>query len=101
ENYLAKRILWYRIDGSRRYSVAAHLKVAYVWQEGRFIDDENFWRSRVKPETVKVVRHGRGLRFFLETAAELDRFRSAVENELQSLEFQRFGPDEDDEEAAF
>jgi hypothetical protein len=36
ESYLRKRILYYRIDGKRRFSVAARRKNAYVWQHGRF-----------------------------------------------------------------
>jgi hypothetical protein len=88
EAYLRKRLLYYRIGAKRRYSLNARRKVAYVWQTGRFPGDIDFWSSRVKADEVKEVRDGEGLRFFVETAEELERFRKAVSEELTAEMFE-------------
>jgi len=68
EHYLPKRILRFRNGGKRRWSIAARRLNGYVWQDGRFAGDVEFWRSGVsRPEDVKPVENERCLRFFVET----------------------------------
>ena len=64
EAYLRKRILHYRLDGKRRWFVAARRAKAYVWQQGRFEGDVDFWRQRVStPDDVKPVKDSQRLTF--------------------------------------
>jgi hypothetical protein len=89
ENYLKRRLLHYRINGRRMYFVAAHRKTAYVWQHGRFPNDERFWIDRLGTEAeVKPVKEGRRLRFFLETDNQFRRFREAFERDLDAVSFE-------------
>jgi len=88
ENYLRKRILRYRVNGKRRYDVVAHAKRAYVWQRGRFKDDDKFWTVKIGAQAdVKPVKDGRALRFYLVSAEDFVRFSNALENDLRSVEF--------------
>ena len=84
ESYLRRRTFHYRIAGKRRWSINCRKKAAYVWQRGRFVDDEEFWRSRLEdPASMKSVKSGLALSFNLNTASELQEFRRAVTQELQ------------------
>ena len=72
ESYLRKRILRYRLGGKRRWFMAARNKNAYVWQQGRFEGDIDFWKKGLSdPEVVKPVKDGQCLRLFLDTADRL------------------------------
>lgn len=96
DSYLRKRILRYRVDGKRRWFVAARQSRAYVWQHDRFDGDVEFWQKGLSdPEVVKPVKDGECLRLFLSTADDFQFFRDAVTNRLleaKSLD----GPPEDD-----
>jgi hypothetical protein len=86
EAYLRKRILHYRLEGKRRWFVSAGRAKAYVWQQGRFDGDLEFWRQRVsKPDDVKPVKNNQRLRFFIATDDDFRRFHQAVTNELASV----------------
>jgi hypothetical protein len=88
EAYLRKRILHFRLDGKRRWFVAARRAKAYVWQHGRFEGDVDFWRERVsKPDDVKPVKDGQRLRFFIATEDDFRRFHQAATDELTSAEW--------------
>jgi hypothetical protein len=88
EAYLRKRILHYRLDGKRRWFVSARRAKAYVWQQGRFEGDVDFWRARVsKPDDVKPVKDSQRLRFFIATEDDFRRFHQAVTEELTSVEW--------------
>lgn len=83
EAYLRKRILHYRLEGKRRWFVAARRTKAYVWQQGRFEGDVDFWRARVSnPDDVKPVKDSQRLRFFIATEDDFRRFHQAVTDEL-------------------
>lgn len=83
ESYLPKRILRYRVHGKRRWFVAARRKLAYVWQHGRFENDEEFWRQRVEdPTTVVPVKEETCLRFRLTSQKDFDSFCDAAANQL-------------------
>jgi len=85
ESYLRKRILRYRVGGKRRWFLAARNKNAYVWQQGRFEGDIEFWRKGLSdPEVVKPVKDGQCLRLFLETANDFQFFHDAATQKLQS-----------------
>ncbi len=85
ENNIGKREVFYRIDGKRRYHVSAHQKVAYVWQNGRFEGDENFWQSRIG-EHIKVgpVKSASCLRFFLSSVSDFENFLTAFNGDLEA-----------------
>lgn len=88
EAYLPRRILRYRIDGKRRWHVSARRKVAYTWQVGRFDGDVEFWRRELhQKDTVKPVKDGEALRFFLETPDDFASFKRAVKSDLLNTEW--------------
>lgn len=88
ESYLRRRGLHYRINGKRRWTILCRKKFAYVWQRGRFNDDEEFWKNRLDDSaSVKSVKSGSALSFNLNTASELDSFRMAVTQELQNAKW--------------
>ena len=88
ENYLGKRILFYRLNGQRRFFVAARNKAAYVWQNRRFDDDENYWINKIGDHIdIKSVKDATCLRFFLSKAHDFEQFIDAINGDLQSIEF--------------
>lgn len=99
ESYLRKRILRYRVAGKRRWFLAARNKNAYVWQEGRFEGDIEFWRQRLsKSDDVEPVKRGECLRLFLNTADDFQSFHDAATEKLQSSEWLDVAPEEELEE---
>ena len=100
ENYLKKRILRYRCNGKRRWFVAARKKLAYVWQEGRFKGDIEFWQGKIsQSDSVKPVKDGKCLRMFLETASDFSAFHDASTSEVQNVSWleirEEQSPDDD------
>jgi len=96
ESYLRKRILRYRVDGKRKWFVAARNKNAYVWQQDRFDGDVEFWQQELSdPDVVKPVKDGECLRLFLSTAEDFRFFRDAVTERLVKAKWLG-GPPEDD-----
>jgi hypothetical protein len=96
ESYLAKRILRYRVAGKRRWFLAARNKNAYVWQEGRFEEDVEFWQGGLAdPSHVKPVKNKECLRLFLTACDEFQFFHKAVTAELQSRKWIEASHDED------
>jgi len=92
QSYLPKRMLIYRIGDKRRFDVAARRRSAYVWQIGRFRNDEQFWSSRIsQPDSVTPVATGTNLRFFLVTPVDFQRFGYAVQHELREVDFLEVG----------
>lgn len=88
ESYLRKRVLRYRLGGKRRWFMAARTKNAYVWQQGRFEADVEFWKNGLnKPEVVKPVKAGQCLRMFLDSAADFQFFHEAATQKLQSVDW--------------
>ncbi len=102
ENYLRKRILHYRIDGKRRWFVAARKAKAYVWQHGRFDGDIEFWqRGLTESEDVKPVKRNQCLSFFLATSDDFHFFHQAATEKLKATDWLGGSPeDELDEEDA-
>lgn len=99
ECYLRKRILRYRINGKRRWFVAARQKKAYVWQQGRFDNDIEFWQERIKDKDgVKPVKDGKCLRLFLESKLDFEKFDKATNSELQSSTWANVADEDFDEE---
>lgn len=90
ESYLPKRILRYKINGRRRFSLLARrTSSAYVWQDGRFRDDIEFWKGGISnPESVQPVKGGTCLRFSIATGKELAFFHRAVTQELTTVEWE-------------
>jgi hypothetical protein len=87
EGYLRKRTIRYRLQGHRRFSVTARRKFAYVWQAGRFAEDEEFWRKQLGNHIdAKPVKQGRCLRFFLSKPADFSGFTDALSKDLHFVE---------------
>jgi hypothetical protein len=100
ESYLRKRILHYRIDGKRRWFVAARQTRAYVWQHGRFDNDVEYWQQGLSEQaTVKPVKRGRCLRFFLDTRDDFQFFQKAATSGLLKAGWS-WSTDPDDSEDA-
>ena len=100
ESYLRKRILHYRIDGKRRWFVAARQTRAYVWQHGRFDNDVEYWQQGLSEQaTVKPVKRGRCLRFFLETPEDFQFFQKEATSGLLKTVWS-WSTDPDDSEDA-
>ena len=100
ENYLRKRILHFRIDGKRRWFMAARKAKAYVWQNGRFDGDIDFWRKGISvPDEVKPVKEGMCLSFFVSTEDDFRYFHQAATRDLMTREWSDTAPEEGVEEA--
>tara|TARA_Y100000814_G_scaffold111615_1_gene79018 strand:- start:1539 stop:2537 length:999 start_codon:yes stop_codon:yes gene_type:complete len=83
ESYLQKRILHYRIDGKKRWSPHARKDSAYVWQQGRFVEDIDFWSNGLSESSnIKTVAGDSCLSFSLMTKEDFDFFHAAVTKEL-------------------
>ena len=79
ETYLPKRGFHYRQDGRRRWSLHCRNETGYVWQRGRFSDDEAFWSQLLGDSAnIKPVKRGSALSFNLNESAELSAFKQAV-----------------------
>lgn len=88
ECYLRKRILHFRIDGKRRWFLAARRTKSYVWQHGRFDGDVAFWQSGVSASAeVKPVKNGTCLSFFLATKEDFEFFNEAATKKLTKVEW--------------
>ena len=73
--------------------MAARKKNAYVWQQGRFDDDVEFWKKGLRaPEGVKPVKKGKCLRLFLATKDDFKFFHEAATQSLQSSEWHGGSP---------
>lgn len=96
ESYLRKRILHYRIDGKRRWFAAARQARSYIWQHGRFDDDIEFWRNGLSDvNSVKPVKDGKCLSFFLATKEDFDFFHTAATDKLLKAEWTARSPEEE------
>ncbi|HSF18111.1 MAG TPA: hypothetical protein VLK65_21420 [Vicinamibacteria bacterium] len=88
EAYRPKRLLHYRLAGKRRWFVSAREKNAYVWQQGRFENDVEFWKHGLsESDDVKPVKNGACLRLFLNTAEHFQFFHEAATQKLQPTEW--------------
>jgi len=95
DNNLRSRYLRYKIGGRRRFGVSARREHAYVWQRGRFPDDMVFWKEQVGDQ-IDVEPVKGGLRFYLRSNADFERFRTTVAQDLNRVEWLGKGeiPDE-------
>jgi hypothetical protein len=88
EDSLRNRQLFYRIGGKRRLIVNCRSKFAYIWQDGRFAEDQEFWRKLLSdPNSVTPVKNGRALRFYLYTTSDFENFAKAARVDLIQTEF--------------
>ena len=88
ESHLRRRGFHYRASGKRRWSMYCRTKFAYVWQRGRFENDEEFWKDHLdESSSVKVVKSGAALSFNLKSPSDLQAFRQAVTSDLQSAKW--------------
>jgi hypothetical protein len=100
ESYLPKRILRYRIGGKRRWFLAARNKNAYVWQQGRFDGDIEYWRKGLgNPDVVKPVKNEMCLRLFLDTNEDFKFFYESATSQLLSARWLEDLPDDDVDDA--
>jgi hypothetical protein len=97
ENYLRRRTLIYRINGSRRWFISARRPHAYTWQRGRFDGDVDFWKQGLsEPDKVTSVKAGACLRFFLSTEQDFHYFAEAAKQKLASVQWTAGVADEDE-----
>ncbi len=88
QGYLRKRGLHYRVDGKRRWNVHARQDRAYVWQIGRFEEDQEFWKKKIGSHIdVIPVKKDKCLRFYLSSAEDFGNFLDAVQRELTNQKF--------------
>ena len=100
ESYLRRRGLRYRHSGKRRWFVTARNVRAYVWQQGRFNGDIEFWQGGLsKPDEAKSVKDGKCLRLHLYTAQDFQFFHDATTKKLQTVEWLGGSPEDEMEEA--
>ena len=94
---LPRRTLLYRIQGKRRWYMHGRKKSAYVWQIGRFEGDHEFWLKGISaPENARVVKNGRCISLTLFTAQDFQYFHDAVTGPLQSINWLKRSPEEED-----
>ncbi len=87
-NSLHKRALHYAINGKRRYNVEARRKAAYVWQIGRFMNDQEFWLEQLDSSAeIRPVAQGHVLRFYLKTSSHFAQFNKAINTSLNEVDF--------------
>ncbi len=99
ENYLPKRSLLYRLDGKRRWQIAARRNTAYVWQDGRFPDDQGFWQAKLGREAdVQPVKDDQCLRFYLVSSDDFAKFSEAMAKEVSKIEFLESDGDAEEQE---
>jgi hypothetical protein len=78
EHYLRDRKLFYRLEGKRRFLIAAVTKHARCLQFDRFEGDIEFWKHRISdPDSVREVSAGR-VRFLLSTTGDFKVFDAAI-----------------------
>jgi hypothetical protein len=96
EHYLLRRTLNHRTNAKRRFFLTARRKGnAYVWQEGRFHEDIEFWKAGISnPESAQPVKDGTCLSFSLATEEGLAFFYKAVTRDLTAVEWQEPSGDE-------
>jgi hypothetical protein len=100
ESYLRKRILHFRVDGKRRWFVAARQARAYVWQHGRFDNDVEYWKQGLSElASVKPVKRGRCLSFFLESQDDFQFFQKSATSGLLKAAWSGCVDTEDSEDA--
>ena len=100
ESYLRKRILHFRVDGKRRWFVAARQARAYVWQHGRFDNDVEYWKKGLSElASVKPVKRGRCLSFFLESQDDFQFFQKSATSGLLNAAWNWCVDTEDSEDA--
>lgn len=88
QHYLRKRLVRFFVADRWRWSVSAKTDRAYVWQNGRFEGDVEFWRSRLSvPDDVVPVKLDKSLRLRLRTAKDFANFVRAAEIESSSMRF--------------
>lgn len=88
ENYLPRRSLRYRVDGKRRWFVGAKTGWAYVWQEGRFVGDQEYWtRALGHDAEIEPVAQDNKLRFRLSSRKQLDAFLDAATEKCGEFEW--------------
>lgn len=88
ENSLLKRRLIYRVNRKRAWAVTARKERAYVWQEGRFKDDEKYWVKKIGTDAeVEPIKGGGALRFYLTSGCHFENFLDAVQRDLSAVEF--------------
>ncbi|HEX41052.1 MAG TPA: hypothetical protein ENN81_03220 [Phycisphaerales bacterium] len=96
ENYLKKRILYYRCGEYRRFFVAARKNNVYVWQYRRFPDDVEYWANTIRRDLdTEPVKDGKCLRFHLSSAADFKGFLTAMNGHLQTVKFSEEGADDE------
>lgn len=98
ENLLSRRQLSFRVKNKRRFSAHARASHVYIWQRGRFENDEEFWREKLRDDIEPTpVKDGACLRLNLSTKDDLERFKDAVTNHLTDVEFVDYDNSEDDD----
>lgn len=99
QGYLRKKQLHYRLNGKKRWNVHARQEHAYVWQIGRFEEDQEFWSRKIGSHIdVKPVRKSKqSLRFILSSAEDFGKFLDAVQNDLKNEMFTYAAEDLDEE----
>jgi hypothetical protein len=86
ESRLRYREVIYRIGGDRRFYLSCRTQYAYVWQRGRFKEDQAYWqRVLSEPDHVQQVNGNRALRFHLTTAADFAAFGKAMSQDLANV----------------
>ena len=88
ESYLRRRGLRFRVNGKRIFFVSARPQNVYVWQNGRFDDDEEYWETKIGSHIdLKQVKRGTCLRFYLKEKEDFDNFENAFQSDLASVTF--------------
>lgn len=99
ENNPRYRVLHFRADGKRRWTVFIRQKGCFVRQRGRFDKDLEFWQAGVNdPSSVKPIRSGKCVRLSLTTEQDFQFFLDAATRQLLSIQWTTGVEDEPDEE---
>ncbi len=88
ENNRNRKALMYRVAGKRRFHLSLRDGYVYVWQEGRFKEDQTYWQSMLSSsESIVPVRNGKAISFKLITVEDFSQFVVGVNGDLRAKEF--------------
>ena len=78
----SNRALFYRISGTRRFTVWVRKSHAHVIQRGRFANDEGFWRDNLSTHKVGFRESAKHLTFALYTSEDFKLFQDTMEQKI-------------------
>jgi predicted transcriptional regulator YheO len=94
----SNRALFYRVSGTRRFTVWVKKSHAHVIQRGRFANDEGFWHDHLSTHRVGFLEKARHLSFDLFIRDDFKFFQDTMEREIAGFRWTSAEADRDEGE---